>query len=235
MSGRLSEGDEIVSDNLERHLHLVLDGRITYAAFVAATKAEYERMALYLRRRWIPPASYEVSDVVQELLLGTWFCVWEWVPGRGPSLSRYVIYNAMSSAKRALHKARGAKLSGSADRNPSHYEHTFSSFGNDGEGDLLAETLLAEEPIAETILIEQEERAEIQRAAVEGALAACHSDTERAVIRALAAGGGLEEGVEVIYADIDQRLSMRLMSEAHALRVVTRTARTVLERQQAAS
>ncbi len=213
----------------------MLDGRITYAVFARATRREFERLANHLLRRWAPPAWYVADDVVQELLLGAWSCMWDWCPKLGPTLSRYVVYNAMSHAKRALHKARGAKLSGTSDKNPSRFERPLSSFGLDGDGEAMAESILAEEPLAERLMIEREEEEARRAEAVTIALDACRTPTERAVILAIAATGDASGGAEVIYSDIDARIDLRLVSEDHALRLVLRTASAVVTRQAIAS
>jgi DNA-directed RNA polymerase specialized sigma24 family protein len=217
--------------NFDRQLRLVLDGLITYSHFARATRREFERMAMYLTRRWAPPAWYLLDDVVQELLVAAWMAIWEWSPTRGPTLARYVVFNAMSGAKRALHKARGAKLSGSSDKNPSRFERPLSSFGIDGEGDALAEAMLAEDAVAEQRMIDHEEETENRDRALTVALAACRSEVERRVIQAIAATGDLEGGGESFYGSVDNRIKLRLVSEEHATKFVTRTARAVLSRE----
>jgi hypothetical protein len=215
-----------VVTNLERQLTQLVDGRITFTAFRNATRREYEKMATYLMRRWIPPSWCVLEDVVQELYLGTWIWTWEWQDFRGPSLSRFVVFNAMAHAKRALHKARGAKLSGSQDRNPSHIERPLSSYGVDGEGDAMAELLLAEDAIAETKLVQVEER----KASVAVVLGACETTSERIAILAIAEAGDVDGGGALLYDDLDARLALRLASEEHAARFIARVASGVVER-----
>jgi DNA-directed RNA polymerase specialized sigma24 family protein len=221
----------LVENHFDRQLGLVLDGRIRFDAFACATRREFERMAGYLLRRWLPPAWYTTEDVVQELLLGAHICMWEWSPVMGPSLSRYVVFNAMSHAKRALHKARGAKLSGTSDRNPSHIERPLSSFGFDNEGDAMAEAILAEEPVAETMLIEAEEREVEREAAIGVALDACKTEVELAIVMAIIAAEDLSKVSADLYDDIDCRIQLRLGCEQHADRVVARIASVVVSRE----
>lgn len=216
--------------NLDQQLELALDGRITFDDFARGTKREFERMAGYLMRRWIPPSWYGPEDLVQDLWLGAWMCIWEWSPVMGASLTRFVVFNTMATGKRALHKARGALLSGTQDKNPSRFERPLSSFGLEGEGETMAECLLAEEAIAEQTMIEREEHEDRKREGIAKALAACKTETERAVIRALANAEDVEGGVAAIYEDIDQRIAHRLGSEEHAARFVVRTFRSVVER-----
>lgn len=210
--------------NLEKQLALVLDGRITYGAFVSTTRREFTAMACFLARRWIPPTWMVPDDIAQELYLGAWLAIWGYDPTRGKKLGEYVVYNAMSYAKRALHKARGAKLSGSADRNPSNIERPLASFGDDGEA--LAEMLLAQEPAAEQVMIDAEHRSE----SVERALQACETSRERVAILAISEAGDVDSGGRLLYDDLDTRIALRLGSEEHAARYITHAAGAVARR-----
>lgn len=219
------------SDNLERHLHLFRDARINFTQFANATRLEFQRLAISLTRRWIPPAWFSPSDVEQELLMGAYTAIWDWSPNMGTSLSQYVVYNAMSTAKRQLHKARGAKLSGTADKNPSRFERPLSSMGKreDLDGDSMLDLLLNEEATQESALIEAEERDARESKAIVRALKACTNATEEAVIMAIVNEGGLEEAAEEIYSDMDTRIALEL-EERQALKFVMRTASRVIER-----
>lgn len=213
-------------NNLERQLLLVLDGRVSFDTFASRTRREFERMATYLMRKWVPPSWCVLEDVVQELLLGTWIWMWGWDRARGPSVSRYVVFNAMSHAKRSLHKARGAKLSGSSDKNPSHIERPLSSFGQDGDGEQMAEAFLAEEPVAESRLIAAEER----EVAIEVAIRACETVEERVAIVAIAEAGDVDGGGALLYGNDDAREALGLPNEKHAARFVARLAGRVMGR-----
>jgi len=213
-------------NNFERQLHAAFERRLAFDAFVRTTDREFARMANYLLRRWVPPAWYAFDDVMQELTIGAWSYVYRWDATRGVSLARYVVFNAITAAKRELHRARGAKLSGSQDRNPSRFERPLSSFGLDDEGDALAESILAEDALAERVLIARENRV----TAIGEAFASCQNETERAVIRALASTEDVDASAGEIYEDIDRRISLRLVSEDHARRVVMRTAGAVIAR-----
>lgn len=226
--------------NLEKHLALVLTKRIGYDTFVAATQREFGALACSLTRRWAPPSSVTVEDVVQDLYFGAWLTLFpknpakRFDPTRGVSLRRFVVFNAMSHAKRALHKARGAKLSGTADKNPSHIERPLSSMGgnddadDDGYGWIAA--LLSEEPVAEAAFISREEREE----SVQRALRACTCARERVAVLALAEGGDVDGAGRVLYDDLDTRIALRLGSEEHATRYVTGAALAVASRLDAA-
>lgn len=216
-------------DNLGKHLSLAYDGRITFEQLARATQRDFERMAVYLLRRWAAPAWYVLEDVAQELLLGAWQTMWSWSAAMGPSLKSFVVFGAMSRAKRELHRARGAKLSGSPDRNPGRFELPFAALVREGEeyDDRQILDRLATEADAESILIEREEAAEGVRAAV----AACETDVERAVILAIAKAGGLAEGARAVYEDDAARVRLRLVSAEHAERVMMRKARAVVRRE----
>lgn len=225
-------------DNLERQLDLAYRGKISGNVFVRSTRRDFVHMAAYLLRRWSAPAWYVLDDVVQELLIGAWTTMWDWSAAMGPSLKRFTVFGAISLAKRELHRARSAKLSGSPDRNPSRFERTLSSYGEAGDGEAMAEARLAQHgpgwagagdgfADAEAYLIAREEAAE----GVRDAIAACETETERAVILAIAKAGGVAEGALAVYNDIDARIRLRLVSEEHAERVVARKARAVFRRE----
>lgn len=213
-------------DNLGKHLALAYDGRITFDALARATRRDFERMAAYLLRRWTAPAWYVLEDVAQELLLGAWLTMWDWSEAMG-GLKRFVVFGAMCRAKRELHRARGAKLSGSPDRNPSRIEYPLSSYGEEGDGEAMADALLAVEADAEAFLIAREDAVEGVRAAID----ACDTEVERAVILAIAEAGGLAEGALAVYNDDDARVSLRLVSAEHAEKFMLRTARAVVRRE----
>lgn len=220
----------MIVSNLENQCTRVLAKSITFGAFIHATRTEFARLAQALIRRWNPPAWVTTEDVVQDLHFGAWTTLFgkkPFNPARGVKLSRYVVFNAMSYAKRALHKARGAKLSGSADRNPSHIEKPLSAFGTRGdEGDLLLERLLDAEPAAEQIMIMAETREE----AIDRALRACTCAHERVAIIAIEQGGDVDGAGRVLYDDFPTRIALRLGSEEHAARYVSRAAHEVAAR-----
>jgi DNA-directed RNA polymerase specialized sigma24 family protein len=216
---------------LQRNLVLLLDGRLSFDAFARETRLDFERMAAYLIRRWIPPTWCTHEDIVQELLVGAWIWVWQWEDGRGPTLSRYVTYNAIGHAKRALHKARGAKLSGSADKNPSRIERALSTYHKttSDEHDDIEERMLdrlAVEPEAEASILAREAVLD----AVKRALPACETDEERMVLAAIARAGGLDEAGLMLYDDPDTRLTLWLSSEERGVHRVLMVAADVAAR-----
>lgn len=113
----------------------VLEGSLTFDHFVMKTRPHWRRLAKYIMRRWRIPAWTAAEDVEQELQLGAWMAIWNWQPGRGPTLAGYVIYNAVDKAKKECHKWRGALRSGSnADKSRSRFEpSTTQAFGESAE------------------------------------------------------------------------------------------------------
>jgi DNA-directed RNA polymerase specialized sigma24 family protein len=213
----------MMTKRLEEILMLVRDGHVSFAEFVIGTRTQFRSMAGYLARKWTPPSWMTLEDLEQELYLAAWHAIWDFEEGRGVGISKYVVFNAISGAKRALHKARGAKLSGSPDRNPSRMETPLAQFI---DGEQLMINTLAEPAEQESLIVAFEDRKE----AVQRAVKACKSDCERAAVLAIVDTESIEGGARVIYDDVDTRLSLRLGSEEAAERFVYRTALAVAER-----
>jgi hypothetical protein len=209
--------------NLERRLEMIRDRRIDFGEFVTCTRGEYRAMAMHLMRKWQTPEWFLIDDVEQELYLETWRVIGKFQPERGTSLTRYVVFNSMSAAKRAMHKARGAGVHGSPDKRASNVERTFASFRDDDESDALMASILAEGPRAEEDLIESRER----KLAATRALKACETKQERYVVLAIRESGSLDTAGRLLYDDMDHRIALRLGSEEHAERFVQKHARAV--------
>jgi hypothetical protein len=215
--------------NLERQLARVLAHPSTFPSFVSATRTEFARMAAYLARRWTPPAWVAPEDMIQELYYGAWIALFgkkPFDPTRGKTLAQYVVYNAMSRAKRALHKARGAKLCGSPDRNPSRMEIPFSAAGLGTFADTtFVESLLgaSDAPTAERIMIMEESREE----AVAKAMLACNTADQRVAIIALSEGRDVDAAGRLLYDDFETRIALRLGSEERAVHYIMREASAV--------
>jgi len=75
--------------------------------------------AIALDRRWKSPLSKE--DVMQEVFMAVVAVIraGRYDPTRETSAADYIVWNSLDKAKKRIHKARGAKLSGNADSNPS--------------------------------------------------------------------------------------------------------------------
>lgn len=217
-----------MSTNLQRMLVLVRDGRIDFRSFMEGTRTEFRKLAFTLLRRWRAPEWHTFEDVEQNLYLGAWVHIPKFDPrlAKGNTIARYVVFHAMSFAKTELHKARGVTISGSPDRKVSQIETPLSFFGDDGEGEVLLDSILAEMPRAEDQLIAEEDR----KKAVIDAYKACETVSERYAVMAICEAGSLDSAGALLYDHFDQRIILRLASEEHADRFVHRHARTVAER-----
>jgi hypothetical protein len=127
---------------------------------------------------------------VQDLFIGTWESIWKFDEHAGPSIGNYVVYSSISLAKRRLHKARGAKLHGSPDRNPSRMEVAISRLGSAEETretlDEMISRLSRKLDGWEESAEDRAEAAEQGLARVSVILAYCADDVQRKVIEAIA-------------------------------------------------
>jgi len=201
------------------------EGRIDFARFVRATHERWKRLAIYVRTRWKQPVWHALEDVVQELLEAAWKSIRKFDPSRGVSLERYVIFNAVDRAKKACHKARGALLSGSADRNPSNLETVMATYDEETERFVLE--LLAEPPRQH----QHVERIE----AIERAKKHCRTMVEHLAVGSLASTQSVIMSADILYAEPKTRLACRFASEDHALRAVSKAIADVAERMQGQS
>lgn len=199
----------MATKNLESGARMLFEGKIPFGRYVGMTRAEYERIAAMLVRRWRPPAWVEQEDVVQDLFAATWESIWGYDASRGKTVGDYVVYNSISRAKRCLHKARGAILHGSPDRNPSRFELPISAFSLEDRGgspesiDEMISRLARRiddgwDGSPEGLAIDGEDRA----ASVRIVLATCATDIERRVVGAIVdAGADMEEAGRRLCAD----------------------------------
>lgn len=218
----------VLQSNLQDMLVLVFNKEIDFGTFVTKTRSEFLKLAVSLMRRWRSPEWFTVDDVQQELIFGAWKYVWKYDVKRakGKSIGWFVVFNACAHAKTQLHKARGVTISGSPDRKVSRFELPLTSFGDDGEGVALLESILAETPRAEEALIEEKDR----RLAVTRALKVCETPRERYAVLAIREAGSLDAAGRLLYDDFEHRIALRLPSEEHADRFVHRQARAVANR-----
>lgn len=196
------------------------DGRVSFEEFTRATRPAWERLARMVMRRWVQPVWVSVEDVTQDLLAAVWECIWGWDP-KGASIDRYVVFNAVSAAKRRAHRARGAPLHGSrSDMAPSRVERSLSSFDEEFESALLQE--LVTEPEQEAWVAARER--------VAGVWKVCETLDEVIVFGALLETGSLVMAAERLYDDAGVRLAYRLGSPARAGRLVVEAARRIAGR-----
>jgi hypothetical protein len=223
---------------LDDALLRVRDGRITFDEFARDFDRQWSRISASIARRWKPPAWADQQDLKQELLLAAYKCLWDWDPRKGSSIGDFVLYNAYDKSKKAGHKARGAKLCGNADSNPSRTEPNFTRLFGGGhgdwdEGDWVEAKFLRCEPT--------QEQAMEKRDLVHRVLAVCRTERERHVVREAALAGLFEDALALdedalvecakrLYADVDVRRECRLGSQDQALRAAVDAAAAVRDR-----
>jgi hypothetical protein len=83
--------------------------QITFTEFARTTRANWDRMACALLRRWRDvPAACAPEDLSQEMLTQVPALLAQYDPAHGKPLEGFVVWNATYTAKRWLHKQRGA-------------------------------------------------------------------------------------------------------------------------------
>jgi len=180
-------------------LERLRDGEISFREFEKQTRPRWESYAWSLVRRWAPPPSMSIDDVVQELLLAAWWVLPSFDPHAGPSLRRYVVYNAMALAKRAIHSERKAlRLS---DKSPSRHAIC--------------------DPVAiEQAMVEAEQEFVVGRRQLAGHLAQACTPRERAIFDMLLQTACPKTTADLLYADVDVRLQAEWACRAEARREV---------------
>lgn len=202
--------------NLDRELHAVRDGEISFGAMVSRTKGKWEGIARVVRRRWDVPAWLTVEDLMQSMLEVAWSRLWKWKPGGGLTLEQYLVMQCIDRAKKEIHRARlGRRQHRDDSHTPSQYEQL-----NEGPEEAQWPRLRIE--------AEQEEIAEIRKR-FERAIARAPNEIDAVACAALACSAGdLAEASVLIYDDLDARLICRLYSEEDATTVVRKAARRVM-------
>jgi DNA-directed RNA polymerase specialized sigma24 family protein len=76
--------------------------------FFRRTRGDWERLARYVLKRWPPPRAVEEGDLVQEMMLHAWSAMPKCNPSRIKNTDNFVIFSAVTRAKRWLHRQRGA-------------------------------------------------------------------------------------------------------------------------------
>jgi DNA-directed RNA polymerase specialized sigma24 family protein len=197
-------------------------GEITFARFVRRTEGEWMRLAAWLHRRWSIPASMEVGDVMQELLIGAWEAGRSFDDTRGTDPARFVIWSAITRAKKAINRERGALRRD--DRAPSRHPIAVSRLARDG-GEGLTETRVSVVAIDPT----QYERAEAIEHVV-SLVAGLPAGEIDAVLAYVAAAGNEELAALTLYGSTRMRLALRLGCEddarMHVRAAVGRVARS---------
>jgi DNA-directed RNA polymerase specialized sigma24 family protein len=82
-------------------------GEASFDVFYAATIKYWRCAAADLLRRWDHPQAVEEEDLIQEMLLAAWRAIESFDPERGDP-KRHVVFSAAKTARRWLHRQRGA-------------------------------------------------------------------------------------------------------------------------------
>ncbi len=217
---------------LSKHLLAYRDGEIDATELLTFVTPDFRRIAKYLMKRWQAPAWFTLEDLQQELLVGVWLYVWQWDETRGISMGRYVVYNAMSVAKRKLHVARGVPLSPHPDRIPSQFEHPVSQLTPAISAD---KEFNAQEWIDDRLFDEcsPEERvgvAEEKKIVVDALLELCESSKEHYVVTAIRDAGSLDAAGVILYDDIHMQMTLDLETEQDAHTMVRHVAKRIAKR-----
>jgi hypothetical protein len=163
---------------------------ISTNVFFRKTDAMWERLTTYILRRWKSPSWYGREEVKQELMMGVWKAIGDFLPGRNVDIGRYVLWNAVDDAKCRLHKARGANMHRRRDHETSlacHVERTFTAFTRGDEArEVTLEARHSMPPNQEACI------------AIQAAMAVCERDFERFVVQILAAGGDLVDAAKAV-------------------------------------
>lgn len=210
-------------NTLDSDLESLRDGRMPSGRFYANTHALWERIARSLLRRWSAPKWVTIEDLAQELRLGAWDAVWRYEPAyaAGGTIGRFVIWNAIDHAKKKLHKMRGAKLSGDADRNPSRFETPLSTMSATATTEWL-EGLLTVGPTQHALYEQHEAEERAQRV--------CINDVERSALRAFAETEDLVQAAVMLYSDEESRKALGFETAGDAGRAVANAAYAVARR-----
>lgn len=92
---------------MREHIESCRTGETGFADFVKATMPYWRCVAGDLLSRWDAPAAVEEEDLVQELLLAAWRAIETADPAKG-DVRRRVVWCAVKTARRWLHRQRGA-------------------------------------------------------------------------------------------------------------------------------
>lgn len=198
----------------------VHEGSESFDDFARGTGERWRRLAQMIHRRWAQPGWVTLEDVVQDLLVGAWEAIWKWDRRRAPTIEGYLVWNAVDKAKKRAHKARGAVLHATADRNPSRFDIAMSCFSEDAEAAMMSECVV---PPEQDVALEWADM-------VQRARGACRTEAEVLAVEALAEERSVFRAAARIYEDPDVRLRYRLGDEDKAFRFVERAAVVVAAR-----
>jgi hypothetical protein len=196
---------------MKHELMAVRDGRMTFDVFVQQTSTRWRYLAEQLLRRWSAPAAVEVEDLQQELLVGAWAVLPRWQPARGTSVERYVIFNAMSQAKRWLHVQRGVRRS----RRGPHPDRVRSRHA------IAVSDLEVQTDATQSDVIEAKRR----QAEALMKVAALRTDRDRLCASLFARTGSIDRATDLLWSNLGLREQCGFKSRTAARRQVYRATR----------
>ena len=202
-----------MTTTFEEAARLAHEGAIEFNQFAARTDRRWGWWAARFDSRYRLPAWFGADDVKQELLVSAWTALRKFQDGKGPTLTRYVEWNAVKRTTKAVHRARGCN------------QHTRKG---PGRPELVESQMAHSLPDVADDLDVEAAYFKAERMAVVALLA--DSALEQRALRALASEGSAEAAASVLYEDADFRLDAWLCSEREALRFVRRTAEKIIER-----
>jgi len=187
---------------------------VSAGAWCAEHRAEIERVARGLLRRWSVPAAVTADDVAQELRVGAVLALARYDARRGTDRTRYVWWFALNHAKHWLHAQRGAL------RHSGHAPSTHALC--EAQTGAAADTRAYEGAGADEVA----EFAELLRLA----LAACRTERERACMDALFdARLDVGEATGAVLRDPEKKRICNATSPRHARTLVRRSAQRLME------
>lgn len=196
---------------MKRELMAVRAGRLTFDQFARQTSTRWRYLADQLLRHWSAPAAVDADDLCQELLIGAWAVLPRWQPARGASIDRFVIFNAMTSAKRWLHVQRGVKRSRTGphpDRVPSRHAIAVADLEVQTDADQ-----------GDAIDLKR------RRAAALMKVASLSTDRDRLCAALVVRTGSIDRATDLLWSDPVQRQRCGFQSRDQARRQVYRATR----------
>lgn len=205
---------------LADHLEALWDDDLTFQQFVHLTRDDWTRLARTIRKRWRIPPGVEFEDVRQEMLLAAWNAVGNWHEGNGMALAPFVVWKAVTRAKRWINGQRNAPRR--SDRAASRYPVSFSVLmpadGDDVEA--FAASLAYVYP-------NQEQHAEMREQALE-AFGRCRTEREQVLLQLLLEEmGSVDHAIRRIVENPELRLALGLGGPNHSRRAIWRMVQQV--------
>ncbi len=128
---------------MQSALNKLRGGQLSFASFAKETHSDWDRLACKLLARWKAPSAVDTEDLVQEMLLEAWVAVEKYDEARG-ALKPFVIWRAMTAAKRWLNVQRGVS-SHNGDKAKSRFDKPSGDMF--GEADIIPSVEASQERI----------------------------------------------------------------------------------------